>query len=98
MPKKGSRKCFPLTDREWEVSTPQKSRTTSPEMNTPFRTQVQMVRRGTPPDFDDALIEVSNVRIGRVIINLGQLVDLMERARDCPHFIELANASIREAE
>jgi hypothetical protein len=57
-----------------------------------------MVRRGTPPDFDDALIEVSNLRIGRVIINLDQLVDLIERATDCPHFIELANASIRKAE
>jgi hypothetical protein len=57
-----------------------------------------MVRRGTPPDFDDTLVEVSNVRIGRVIIDLDQLVDLMEQARDCPHFIELANASIREAE
>jgi hypothetical protein len=66
-------------------------------MNNPFRTQIQMVRRGTPPDFEDALIEVSNRRFGRVIINYDRLLDLMEQANDGRHFIELANAEIRAA-
>jgi hypothetical protein len=66
-------------------------------MNNRFQTQVQLVRRGNPPDFDDALVEVSNVRIGRVIINLDQLVDLFERARDRRHFIEVGTASISES-
>ena len=66
-------------------------------MANPFRTQIQIVRRGTPPDFEDVLIEVNNRRFGRAIISYDHLLDLMEQAKDGRHFIELANAEIRAA-
>jgi hypothetical protein len=66
-------------------------------MNNPFRTQVRLVREGTPPDYEDALIEVSNWRLGTVIMNYGELFALLEQANDARHFVQLSAAKIRAA-
>ena len=63
----------------------------------PLRTQVRAVRLGTPPDFEDGLVEVRNRRLGSVIISYHQLVALIHQAKDGRHLAELGNAEIRAA-
>jgi hypothetical protein len=63
----------------------------------PLRTQVRAVRFGTPPDFEDGLVEVRNRRLGSVILSYHQLVALMARAKDGRHLVQLGNAEIRAA-
>ena len=63
----------------------------------PLRTQVRAVRFGTPPDFQDRLVEVRNRRLGSVILSYHQLVALMARAKDGRHLIQLGNAEILAA-
>ena len=62
-----------------------------------LRTQVRVVRFGTPPDFEDGLVEVRNRWLGSVILSYHQLVALMAQARDGRHLIKLGNAKIRAA-
>jgi hypothetical protein len=45
-------------------------------MLNPLRTQIRVVRFGTPPDFEDGLVEVRNRRLGSVILSYHQLVAL----------------------
>jgi hypothetical protein len=67
------------------------------KMLNPLRTQVRVVRFGTPPDFEDALVEVRNRMLGSAILSYHQLVALMARARDGRHLTQLGNAEIRAA-
>jgi hypothetical protein len=60
----------------------------------PLRTQVRAVRFGTPPDFEDGLVEVRNRRLGSVILSYHQLVALMAQAKDGRHFTQLVVACI----
>ena len=39
----------------------------------PLRTQVRAVRFGTPPDFEDGLVELRNPRLGSVILELSSI-------------------------
>jgi hypothetical protein len=66
-------------------------------MLNPLRTQVRIVRLGTPPDFEDGLVEVRNRRLGSVILNYHQLVALINQAEDGRHLTRLGNAEIRAA-
>ena len=66
-------------------------------MLNPLRTQVRVVRFGTPPDFEDGLVEVRNRRLGSVILSYQQLVALINQAKDGRHLIQLGNAEIRAA-
>ena len=50
----------------------------------PLRTRVRAVRFGTPPDFEDFLVEVRNRRLGSVILSYHQLVALMAQAKRRP--------------
>ena len=43
----------------------------------PLRTQIRAVRFGTPPDYEDGLVEVRNRRLGSVILSYHELVALM---------------------
>ena len=63
----------------------------------PLRTQVRAVRFGTPPDFEDGLVELRNRRLGSVILSYQQLVALMAQAKDGRHLIQLGNAEILAA-
>jgi hypothetical protein len=63
----------------------------------PLRTQVRAVRLGTPPDFEDGLVEVRNRRLGSVILSYHQLVALINQAEDGRHLTRLGNAEIRAA-
>ena len=63
----------------------------------PLRIQVRAVRFGTPPDFEDGLVEVRNRRLGSVILSYQQLVALINQAKDGRHLIQLGNAEIRAA-
>lgn len=63
----------------------------------PLRTQVRVVRLGTPPDFEDGLVEVRNRRLGSVILSYHQLVALINQAKDGRHLTQLGNAEIRSA-
>ena len=63
----------------------------------PLRTQVRAVRFGTPPDFEDGLVELRNPRLGSVILSYHQLVALMAQAKDGRHLIQLGNAERRAA-
>ena len=63
----------------------------------PLRTQVRAVRLGTPPDFEDGLVEVRNRRLGSVILSYHQLVALLAQAKDGRHLTQLGNAEIRAA-
>ena len=63
----------------------------------PLRTQVRAVRFGTPPDFEDGLVEVRNRRLGSAILSYPQLVALLAQARDGRHLTQLGNAEIRAA-
>ena len=63
----------------------------------PLRTQVRAVRFGTPPDFEDGLVELRNRRLGSVILSYRQLVALMAQAKDGRHLTQLGNAEIRAA-
>jgi hypothetical protein len=63
----------------------------------PLRTQVRAVRFGTPPDFEDGLVELRNRRLGSVILSYHQLVALMAQAKDGRHLTQLGNAEIRAA-
>ena len=56
-----------------------------------------MVRFGTPPNFEDGLVEVRNRRLGSVILSYQQLVALINQAKDGRHLIKLGNAEIRAA-
>ena len=62
-----------------------------------LRTQVRAVRFGTPPDFEDGLVELRNRRLGSVILSYHQLVALINRAKDGRHLTQLGNAEIRAA-
>jgi hypothetical protein len=55
------------------------------------------VRFGTPPDFEDGLVELRNRRLGSVILSYRQLVALMAQAKDGRHLTQLGNAEIRAA-
>jgi hypothetical protein len=66
-------------------------------MHNPLRTQVRVVRLGTPPDFEDGLVEVRNRRLGSVILSYQQLVALINQAKDGRHLTQLGNAEIRAA-
>jgi hypothetical protein len=66
-------------------------------MLNPLRTQIRVVRFGTPPDFEDGLVEVRNRRLGSVIPRYHQLVALMAQAKDGRHLTQLGNAEIRAA-
>jgi hypothetical protein len=55
------------------------------KMLSPLRTQVRVVRFGTPPDFEDGLVEVRNRRLGSVILSYHQLVALLTQAKDGRH-------------
>ena len=66
-------------------------------MLNPLRTQVRVVRLGTPPDFEDGLVEVRNRRLGSVILSYHQLVALINQAKDGRHLTQLGNAEIRAA-
>ena len=63
----------------------------------PLRTQVRAVRLGTPPDFEDGLVELRNRRLGSAILSYHQLVALMAQAKDGRHLAQLGNAEIRAA-
>ena len=63
----------------------------------PLRTQVRAVRFGTPPDYEDGLVEVRNRRLGSVILSYHELVALMSQAKDGRHLTQLGNAKIRAA-
>jgi hypothetical protein len=63
----------------------------------PLRTQVRVVRFGTPPDFEDGLVEVRNRMLGSAILSYHQLVALMTQAKDGRHLTQLGNAEIRTA-
>lgn len=63
----------------------------------PLGTQVRAVRFGTPPDFEDGLVEVRNRRLGSVILSYHQLAALMAQAKDGRHLTQLGNAEIRAA-
>jgi len=63
----------------------------------PLRTQVRVVRFGTPPGFEDGLVEVANRRLGSVILSYHQLVALIHQAKDGRHLTQLGNAEIRAA-
>jgi len=63
----------------------------------PLRTQVRAVRFGTPPDYEDGLVEVRNRRLGSVILSYHQLVALIAQAKDGRHLAQLGNAEIRAA-
>ena len=63
----------------------------------PLRTQVRAVRFGTPPDFEDGLVEVRNRRLGSVILSYHQLVALLAQAKDGRHHTQLGNAEILAA-
>src|SRR5215469_12841798 len=67
------------------------------KMLNPLRTQVRVVRLGTPPDFEDGLVEVRNRRLGSVILSYRQLVALINQAEDGRHLTQLGNAEIRAA-
>jgi len=67
------------------------------KMLNPLRTQVRVVRLGTPPDFEDGLVEVRNRRLGSVILSYHQLVALINQAKDGRHLTQLGNAEIRAA-
>lgn len=67
------------------------------KMLNPLRTQVRVVRFGTPPDFEDGLVEVRNRMLGSVILSYHQLVALMAQAKDGRHLTQLGNAEIRAA-
>jgi hypothetical protein len=67
------------------------------KMLNPLRTHVRVVRFGTPPDFEDGLVEVRNRRLGSVILSYQQLIALINQAKDGRHFIQLGNAEIRAA-
>src|SRR5215813_11337370 len=62
-----------------------------------LRTQVRAVRFGTPPDFEDGLVEVRNRWLGSVILSYHQLVALIAQAKDGRHLTQLGNAEIRAA-
>jgi hypothetical protein len=64
-------------------------------MLNPLRTQIRVVRFGTPPDFEDRLVELRNRRLGSVILSYHQLVALMAQAKDGRHLTQLGNAEIR---
>jgi hypothetical protein len=66
-------------------------------MVNPLQTQVPVVRFGTPPDFQDGLVEVRNRMLGSAILSYHQLVALMAQARDGRHLAQLGNAEIRAA-
>jgi hypothetical protein len=66
-------------------------------MLNPLRTQVRVVRLGTPPDFEDGLVEVRNRRLVSVILSYHQLVALINEAKDGRHLTQLGNAEIRAA-
>src|SRR5215469_14688317 len=40
----------------------------------PLQTQVRAVRFGTPPDYEDGLVELRNRRLGSAILSYHQLV------------------------
>ena len=63
----------------------------------PLRTQVRAVRFGTPPDFEDGLVELRNRWLGSVILSYQQLAALMAQAKDGRHLTQLGNAEIRTA-
>ena len=65
------------------------------KMLNPLRTQVRVVRLGTPPDFEDGLVEVRNRRLGSVILSYHQLAALINQAKDGRHLTQLGNAEIR---
>jgi len=67
------------------------------KMLNPLRTQVRVVRLGTPPDFEDGLVEVRNRRLGSVILSYHRLVALINQAKDGRHLTQLGNAEIRAA-
>jgi hypothetical protein len=50
------------------------------KMLNPLRTQVRAVRFGTPPDFEDGLVESRIRRLGSVILSYHQLVALLAQA------------------
>ena len=56
------------------------------KMLNPLRTQVRVVRLGTPPDFEDGLVEVRNRRLGSVILSYHQLAALINQAKDGPWY------------
>jgi hypothetical protein len=61
----------------------------------PLRTQVRAVRFGTPPDYEDGLVELRNLRLGSAILSYHQLVALIAQAKDGRHLTQLGNAEIR---
>ena len=63
----------------------------------PLRTQVRAVRFGTPPDYEDGLVELRNRRLGSAILSYHQLVALIAQAKDGRHLTQLGNAEIRAA-
>jgi len=63
----------------------------------PLRTQVRAVRFGTPPDYEDGLVELRNRRLGSAILSYHQLVALIAQAKDGRHLAQLGNAEIRAA-
>ena len=63
----------------------------------PLRTQVRAVRFGTPPDFEDGLVELRNRQLGSVTLSYHQLAALMAQAKDGRHLTQLGNAEIRAA-
>jgi hypothetical protein len=67
------------------------------KMLNPLRTQVLVVRLGTPPDFEDGLVEVRNRRLGSAILSYHQLVALINQAKDGRHLTQQGNAEIRAA-
>ena len=86
---------YPDSDEEKSKS-PNKAGRVKKLLN-PLRTQVRAVRLGTPPDFEDGLVEVRNRRLGSVILSYHQLVALINRAKDGRHLTQLGNAEIRAA-